>query len=310
MTTAQRNPSPFRYPGSKQALAEYMRNFMAANGYERPHFYEPFAGGASLSLELLSSDSIRTATWVERDPLVYSFWKCVRRSPEKLCARLWKLPINLKTWNDFQIYKEPDAHLSYELIDLAVAGIFFNRVNFSGLLGAKPIGGMGQSSDYSIDCRWNTASLVDKICHISTYGSRIRVCQGDAVNFLKRSKKRIAKQNEKRQALIYVDPPYYVQGPKLYRHFFKDEDHERLASYLNGFKLPWICSYDDHPKIHDLFAGQGRIIVPINLQYTVRRNRRVDELLITNCQYLPRPTSDLLLAESEQATDPAIRLAQ
>jgi DNA adenine methylase len=173
------------------------------------------------------------------------------------------------------------------MLDLAVAGIFFNRANFSGVIGAKPIGGIGQKSEYTIDCRWNVEALVDKICSIAEYGSRIRVCQGDAVAFLKRAQKRISAQSKKNNALVYVDPPYYVQGWKLYRHYFKDKDHERLADYLDRFRHPWLCSYDNHKRIHELFAGPGRKIIPINLQYTVRKNRRVTELLITNCKFLP-----------------------
>lgn len=284
-----RNISPFRYPGSKQALAPYVRSFFGANNLERPHFYEPFAGGASLSLELLASDSIATATLVERDPLVYSFWKCVRRCPDELCDRLWRLRVNIETWNRFQKYRDFGAEKIFSVIDLAVAGIFFNRANFSGVIGAKPIGGMDQSSDYAIDCRWNVESIVDKICAIASFGSRLRVCQGDAISFLRRSSSRIEKQSRRNGALVYIDPPYYVQGWKLYRYHFQDRDHEKLADYLDRFKSPWLCSYDNHDRIHELFAGPGRKIIPINLQYTVRRNRRVNELLISNCANLPVP---------------------
>jgi len=284
-----RNISPFRYPGSKQALAPYLEAFLEANHIDLPHFYEPFAGGASLSLELLSKNLISTATLVERDPLVYSFWKCVKNSPAKLCERLWKLDVSLSTWQRFQKYRKSDAENCYDILDMAVAGIFFNRVNFSGVIGAKPIGGMSQSSDYPINCRWNTESLVDRICAIAKYGPRLRVCKGDAIAFLTRSRNRIAMQAKRRKALVYIDPPYYLQGPKLYRFHFNKTDHERLADYLDRLNSPWLCSYDDHPRIHELFAGPDRKILPINLQYTVRLNRRVNELLITNCEYLPTP---------------------
>ncbi len=309
MISTFRNMSPFRYPGSKQALAPYVRSFLEANNIQAPHFYEPFAGGASLSLELLASNHIETTTLIERDPLVYSFWKCVRRHPAKLCDRLWKLNISINTWNKFQKYRAPGADSKFDLLDLAVAGIFFNRVNFSGVIGAKPIGGMSQSSDYAINCRWNTESLVDKICTIAKYGSRIRVCQGDAFSFLRRSKQRIAKQTKKGKALIYIDPPYYVQGWKLYRYFFEDQDHARLADYLDKLDTPWLCSYDDHPRIHELFAGPERKIVPINLQYTVRRNRRVNELLISNCKHLPDPSECPRLATVEDINRDRMQIA-
>lgn len=282
-----RNPSPFRYPGSKHALTEYVIRFLAANGITRPHFYEPFAGGASLSLGLLERDAIATATWVEKDPLVYAFWKCVRRSPAELCDRIWRLKITMRTWEDFQKFRDPDAYERFALMDLAVAGLFFNRTNFSGVIGAKPIGGMSQSSAYPIDCRWNAESLVERICAIAAYGSRIRVNCGDAVAYLKRQHASILDQQRERRALVYLDPPYYVQGAKLYRHHFLEQDHERLADYLNRCGLPWLVSYDDHERIRALFSGPNRRVLPINLQYTVRSNRRANELLITNLAELP-----------------------
>jgi DNA adenine methylase len=282
-----RHPSPFRYPGAKQALAPYISRFLQSNGINRPHFYEPFAGGASLSLSLLATDEVASVTLVERDPLVYAFWKMVRRDPTALCHRLWRLPITVATWTAFQRYLADDALERFPLIDCAVAGIFFNRVNFSGVIAAKPIGGMDQSSDYAITCRWNIEALVDKICALARHRSRLRVCHSDAVTFLRRSATRIRQQATDRQALVYVDPPYYLQGPKLYRHHFADRHHAHLAGYLNGCGLPWLCSYDNHPRIHELFAGGDRKIIPISLQYTVRRNRVADELLITNLAALP-----------------------
>jgi DNA adenine methylase len=282
-----RNISPFRYPGSKQALIPYFLQFLEVNNLKYTHLYEPFAGGASLSLGLLAVNAIKTATIVDRDPLIYAFWKCVRRDPKELCHRLWKLKININTWKSFQKYLCEDAENIYDLMDLAVAGIFFNRVNFSGVIAAKPIGGMTQSSNYAIDCRWNIESLVDKISLISEFGSRLRVKKGDAISFLKRSESAI--KNEFSTSIVYIDPPYYVQGPKLYRHHFDESQHNGLAEYLNECGLPWLCSYDDAPKIHELFSGKNRKILPINLQYTVRSNRQANELLITNMPWLPQP---------------------
>lgn len=287
MIVQTRNPSPFRYPGSKHALTEYVMRFMAANGIKAPDFYEPFAGGASLSLGLLEQDAVARVHWVEKDPLVYAFWKCVKRCPGELCDRLWRLDVSLATWKRFQRFRAADAYDRYPLLDLAVAGIFFNRANFSGVMGAKPIGGMSQSSAYSIDCRWNIESLVTRICGVAVYGSRIRVSRGDAIAFLRRQRATILAQHRKRQALVYLDPPYYLQGWKLYRYHFNDRDHERLADHLNRCGLPWLVSYDDHQYIRRLFSGPNRQVLPINLQYTVRSNRRADELLITNLPNLP-----------------------
>jgi DNA adenine methylase len=279
--------SPFRYPGSKQALSGYFKQFLEKNGINKPHLFEIFAGGASLSLTLLSIDAVEEVTLVERDPLIYAFWKCLKRSPSELCDRIWKIQPTIDTWKRFQCYRETGAEKKHNLLDLAVAGIFFNRVNYSGILGAKPIGGMSQGSDYMIDCRWNPERTTTQICNIAKKAKRIHIASGDAVAYLRRNTSRIRSLGRKNKAIVYVDPPYYLQGKKLYRYYFEERQHEGLAKYLSECNLPWLTSYDNHPRIRELFDGCK--IVPIYLKYTVRQARNADELLITDLEHLPTP---------------------
>jgi len=279
--------SPLRYPGSKHLLIDYFQTFLRANGIIQPHLFEPFAGGASLSLGLLARGVVDRVTLIERDPLVYAFWKCIKRCPDELCEKVWKLDVSLATWKKYQRYLAKDALARYKLLDLAVAGLFFNRANFSGIIGAKPIGGMSQSSAYPIDCRFNRQALIGRICDIAKFRDRMAVCAGDGVAFMKRSRSRIAQLARRQRAIVYVDPPYYQQGKKLYRYHFDKSDHQALAKYMNGVGLPWLVSYDNDPFILDLFERQK--IIPIFLKYTVKQNRRADELLITNQAELPYP---------------------
>ncbi|MGU2441958.1 DNA adenine methylase, partial [Burkholderia cenocepacia] len=62
--------SPLRYPGGKARLAAYISGVIEENYLNGCTFYEPFAGGASVSLELLRLGFISSAVLIERDPLV------------------------------------------------------------------------------------------------------------------------------------------------------------------------------------------------------------------------------------------------
>ena len=46
--------------------------------------------------------------------------------------------------------------------------LFLNRTTFSGILGghAGPIGGRSQSSDHTIDCRFNKDALAERILNV------------------------------------------------------------------------------------------------------------------------------------------------
>src|SRR6267142_6886101 len=183
--------SPLRYPGGKNALADYFEIVLKENLLIGSHLYEPYAGGASISLAMLSRDVVAKATLVEKDPLIYAFWKCVKFQADELCERIVRLSITIATWKKFQKYLDPQAVQMYPLVELAVAGLFFNRTNFSGILDAGPIGGMKQGSEYKIDCRFNKERIVGLIESISRLGSRLSVVSGDALQYLRRVERRI-----------------------------------------------------------------------------------------------------------------------
>ena len=84
---------------------------------------------------------------IERDPLIYAFWHCLFEHTEKLLDRFLELPISLKTWRALKPLLAIDKPNSKNMLDLAVAGLFFNRANFFGIISGGPIGGMSQKSD-------------------------------------------------------------------------------------------------------------------------------------------------------------------
>ena len=94
-----------------------------------------------------------------------------------------------------------------------------------------------------------------------------------------------------------------AQGRKLYRHHYGDPDHEALARFLTAQAYPWLVSYDDHPRIRELYASSK--MQPIYLDYKVKSSRTAQELVISNLVIpppvytAPLPTSQLLESLSE-----------
>lgn len=276
-----RSLSPLRYPGSKPNLAEYFKAFLRENLLWGTELVEPYAGSASLSLALLRSGAIAKAFLVERDPLLYAFWKQIKRNPDALCRKVRSVSVSLATWRRMQKFLKVDRPSDGDLLDLALACVFLNRTNFSGILSAKPIGGISQKSQYRIDCRFNRDTLIAGLQSVAELAPHMRVSFGDAISFMRSHAETFAR----RAAVVYVDPPYYLQGRKLYRYHYSDRDHERLARFLDASTFKWIVSYDNHPFIRRLFKKQ--VVVPIWLSYVVKQSRRVEELLISNCTLLP-----------------------
>ena len=284
--------SPLRYPGGKAVLVDYFDSLLKSKLLLGCKFYEPYAGGASISIGLLKRGVISTAVLVEKDPLISSFWKCVMGDTDRLCAKIMKTKISLATWRRKRKYLSPGAAKKYSNLDLGFAGFFLNRTSFSGILDAGPIGGFTQSSRYDIGCRFNKERLCKLILEISRFGKKLSIESGDAVAYLKKNGKRIEKEN----SLVYIDPPYYVQGKKLYRHHYLEADHQKLAEFISRQKYRWIVSYDNHLNIRRMFAGQK--IMPIFLNYVVKQARRADELLISNVTLIEVRYGDSAKAQS------------
>ena len=271
--------SPLRYPGGKALLAIYISGVIEENYLTGCTLYEPYAGGASVSLKLLKLGFIGEAVLVERDPLVYAFWWSVLNTPSELCSGIVACPVNLATWHELlptRDVRDPfDTH--YSLLQLGLAGLFYNRTNFSGIIGAGPIGGKSQTSAYKIDCRFNKDKIIRQIEDLQVCAERIKVHFGDALHFLRSHAEEISSGF----TFTYVDPPYYLQGSKLYRHSYEDAQHVDLANFIRSQGYPWVLSYDDHPRIRELYATT-KSVQPIYLDYKVKSNRRAQELVISN----------------------------
>ena len=268
--------SPLRYPGGKANLADYVEGFLRNNLLTGSTFVEAFAGGAGLSLALLGRDLVKKCIWIEKDPLIYSLWACILNDTQNLIASIKETPVTLETWVRLQAHLEPESWNNFTLLENAIAGLFLNRMNFSGILHTRPIGGMGQKSEYKIGCRTNKDALIQQIEAISAVKSKITLIHGDAMHHLEHGKK----IRENPDVVVYVDPPYLVQGQRLYRFSFTPEQHIALAKVMDGLTRPWLVSIDNQDIIRDAYRNQK--IVPIFLSYVVRQSRKAEELLVSN----------------------------
>ena len=60
--------SPLRYPGGKRRLVGYIAQALQMNGLRPKLYVEPFAGGASVAIQLLNDGHVERIALGERDP--------------------------------------------------------------------------------------------------------------------------------------------------------------------------------------------------------------------------------------------------
>ena len=96
---------------------------------------------------------------------------------------------------------------------------------------------------------------------------------------------KLINQYDHENAFFYCDPPY-SQGCGYDVTSTKDFDHVRLREVLGNIKGKFLLSYDDSPKIRELYKGFDFIAFErlngINNRSNIRRNKMFKELLIAN----------------------------
>ena len=98
--------NPLRYPGAKSKLFDYVKKLIEIEALRGCTFYEPFAGSATLSWQLLEDGIIENAVINEKDPLLYHFWNSVFNYTDELIELITNTEINIETWNECAKYKE------------------------------------------------------------------------------------------------------------------------------------------------------------------------------------------------------------
>lgn len=93
---------------------------------------------------------------------------------------------------------------------------------------------------------------------------------------------RILKIYDKKDALFYLDPPYY-KAEKCYPDRFVPEDHVRLKEALERVKGKFLLSYNDCEYIRELYSGYSIIEVErMNNFVHAEEKPQYKELLIKN----------------------------
>ena len=236
---------------------------------EKITYIEPFAGGAGAALALLLSEKVGRIVINDLDRAIYAFWKSSIFSSAKFIKKIKKTPVTVSEWKKQKaIYNDPKANL----FDLGFATFFLNRTNTSGILDGGLIGGLKQKSKYKIDARFNKDVLTERIQQIALYKDKISIFNKDGLQL-------IGEYLNKKNAFIYLDPPYFEKGATLYLNHYKKEDHEALANKLNNSPDAfWLLTYDNKKEIKSLYPD--RKIVNFSLNYNAYESRKGREVMI------------------------------
>lgn len=257
-----------RYPGSKQRLAQQIRNAFPDEmrlalwaDAAKWEYREPFFGAGAIGFEVLSVIPPESRVVLnDKDYGISCMWNTVLRTPKELVELIRGFAPSADSFYEF---KEQDGRTDMDPVRTGFQKLALHQMSVSGfgVMSGGPLGGKDQeNATYRVDCRWNPERLVQHTlyCHrIFRKFKRIEFRCCDFAEIL---------HGAGPHSFVYLDPPYVEKGGILYKHNMCEEDHRRLASMLRGARFHWALSYDDHALVRELYEWAD--INAVHVTYT------------------------------------------
>lgn len=208
-------------------------------------YCEPYAGGAGAGLQLLTDGHVSRLIINDLNPGIAAFWRSAFFDTGSLIEMITDCMLDIDNWHRQRaIYLAPDDH---DDLTLGFATFFLNRTNRSGILNARPIGGLEQTGNWLIDARFNKDDLTRRLGDLHELAPQVDVRQERAIELIRKLNKR------KNPVLLYVDPPYVTPGEELYMTDHSWSEHQRLERVLTRSHHPWILTYDADDRTRELY---------------------------------------------------------
>lgn len=265
--------SPLRYPGGKACLTPFITSIIQKLEISKPHFIEPFAGGLGLSCSLYETGMINRIGYFDKDPMVMNFWDTIANPmlAKDLAERVETAPLTVAEYDRQKaMYRDSTG----DSVAQALAFLYLNRVNRSGILTGGLIGGRKQTGKYTMSARFNRERIADRIRHVSNYMYTpiIEPTLRKTVDYYAHDKR----------SILFMDPPYIQKGGSLYPTRMSGAEHIDLLNTLCDYSDTgyWLCTYDNAPLVAN-YADRLNMY-RFTLPYSANTHRTESELLIVS----------------------------
>ncbi|MGG3471616.1 DNA adenine methylase [Neobacillus pocheonensis] len=238
--------SPLRYPGGKSKIIPYIYSLMQSGSTRT--LVGAYAGGASVELALLMAGIVDELVLNDLDFGIYALYWTIKHAPYELIHRIRSKAPSHDDFFACQAVLKSD-YSSCTIFEAAWAQLLVNRLAYSGIYKANPLGGRA-GSKHDLLSRWNPDDLCKRIQRIHNVSERITLFNIDACQL-------IEEYYWRSQTTIFLDPPYTI-GKQLYRCYYNRDEHIKLNVLLESLYqgMPGadiILCYDKHPLIEEMY---------------------------------------------------------
>ena len=237
-------------------------------------YAEPYCGGAGAATNLLLDGDVQHIYLNDLDPCVYSAWFAIVNDTERFVDQLRTVPVNVSEWKR-QRQIAASHSCGYDF-DAGFATFFLNRTSRAGIvIGSGPIGGYDQNGDWKIDARFYRETMIERVERLGKHRDQISVSNSSAEDFIEE----IERIENAVDTFVFIDPPYFEIGSRLYLNGMGEDGHSNLARRLkSGLHSKWLMTYDDHPEIRRLYKDFD--VTELEVLYSLQRQRKVNEVVI------------------------------
>ncbi len=243
--------------GKKLLRKKILENFPEQETFDR--YIEVFGGAGWV---LFSSERhAKMEVYNDVNENLVNLFRCTKHHPEALQKELEFILMSREQFFDAKEQMEVKG-----LTDIQKAARFYILIKESFGSDIKTFGVRPK----------NMANAIEYIYEVS---KRLRMVVIENRDF-----DRILKIYDKKNALFYLDPPYY-ETEKYYSDKFMPQDHVRLKEALEKIKGKFLLSYNDCEYIRELYDGYS--IVEVDRTHNLMQGKekekpRYKELLIKN----------------------------
>lgn len=289
LTQPQITQPALRYFGGKWRLASWIQSYFP----DHDCYVEPFGGAFSVGLQ---KQPVPTEIYSDLNGDVVTFFQVLQQQPEQLLSAISQSP---RTVAEFHLCQQAcDQPLEW-----ARRYYLYCQLAFMG---------GGGRWNHGLSSSRLSASQTWKVKHLYAIADRIQ-----SVDFLNTDAFGCIQIYDSPRTLFYCDPPYphSARGSKdkrhqhpltprrQYRHELTDEDHQRLATVLQGIQGQAIISGYDCPLYKHLYPDWQQVERPTQ---TSARSQRV-ECLWLSPQSTGHSQRYFLSIPPEQSDPPAVQ---
>lgn len=193
-----------------------------------------------------------------------NLYRCVREHPAELCR---ELTFVLNSREDFAYIRQL-LYTKAVLPDIRRAAYFYQIIRQSYASGLDSFGAQPHSMWKNFPAIYEAAGRLQSVIVEN------------------RDFEKLIAQYDRPDTMFYLDPPYLDTEDYYEDVGFTANDHQRLCDALMGIRGKFLLSYNDHPRIRELYSKPGIMMESItrlsNMAQRYEGGKQYPELLISN----------------------------